>query len=135
MLLRDRREVYRVLKENNVPVPKHVTVVADRAPRAGEYTWDQVTTDDDSLILKATGEVLLKKPFVEKPCDAEDHNVYVYFAVADGGGCQQIFRKSKNRSSEFFPNQVRAPLTTPYYPYPSPLPSCAANTWRKFSFA
>ena len=41
VLLRDRREVYRVLKEKNIPVPKHVTVLGaeDRAPRAGEYTW------------------------------------------------------------------------------------------------
>ena len=48
---------YRVLKENNVPVPKHVTIVADRPPHEGEYTWDQIIVEEDSISLKETGEV------------------------------------------------------------------------------
>lgn len=85
-ILRDRRSVYEMLLKNDIPVPRHIVVTADREPRAAELTWDEVALDDDKLILKSTGEVLLTKPFVEKPCDADDHNVYVYFAVADGGG-------------------------------------------------
>ena len=57
----------------------------------------------DALCLRATGEVLLRKPFVEKPANAENHDIVVYFASDSGGGCQQLFRKSKDRSSTFVP--------------------------------
>lgn len=71
------------------------------------YTPDDVELRDDDLVCKATGEVLLTKPFVEKPCNAEDHNVFVYFPMSAGGGSQQIFRKTKDRSSEFDPNHFK----------------------------
>lgn len=104
-VLKDRRDVYAALVANNIPVPQHVVITADRTPRPGEYTPDQIELRGDKLCFKATGAMLLKKPFVEKPCSAEDHNVYVYFSAPDGGGCQRIFRKSKDRSSEYFPGE------------------------------
>eukprot|EP01105_Mastigella_eilhardi_P001210 TRINITY_DN1149_c0_g1_i1.p1 TRINITY_DN1149_c0_g1~~TRINITY_DN1149_c0_g1_i1.p1 ORF type:complete len:826 (-),score=234.40 TRINITY_DN1149_c0_g1_i1:59-2536(-) len=41
----------------------------------------------------------IKKPFVEKPIFAEDHNIAIYYL---GGGCKRLFRKIQDRSSRFF---------------------------------
>lgn len=45
--------------------------------------------------------VKLVKPFVEKPFDAEIHDIHIYYHSNDGGGCQKLFRKIGNQSSSF----------------------------------
>ena len=48
---------------------------------------------------------VLQKPFVEKPLDAEDHRVRIYYPRTDGGGMKELFRKNKaNQSSMYFPS-------------------------------
>lgn len=101
-LLMDRRDVYQLLTESSIPTPRHVFV--NRDGFAGEPT-DFVEDED---YIEANG-VRINKPFVEKPVDAEDHNINIYYPMNAGGGCKKLFRKVGNRSSEFDPrlNTVR----------------------------
>jgi hypothetical protein len=53
------------------------------------------------MFAKKVGKTRLEKPFVEKPLDADDHNIYVYYPSSTGGGCRRLFRKEGDRSSEY----------------------------------
>ena len=44
----------------------------------------------------------LNKPFVEKPANGDDHNIYIYYPHC--GGQKRLFRKTKNLSSLYYPN-------------------------------
>lgn len=72
----------------------------------GKFTKDPVPRGRD-VILRADGDAIIvdgkviEKPFVEKPVNGEDHNVYIYYR---GGGGRRLFRKVGNKSSEYDPN-------------------------------
>merc|ERR1719320_1733119 len=55
---------------------------------------------DDSVVVNG---VIFNKPFVEKPVDAEDHNIIIYYPASAGGGSQRLFRKIGSRSSVYSP--------------------------------
>ncbi|KAJ0397477.1 hypothetical protein P43SY_006161 [Pythium insidiosum] len=102
-LLMDRRDVYRILKENNIPLPRHVFM--NRDGFRGDPPSELIEGDD---YVEIDG-VRIMKPFVEKPVDGEDHNIHIYYPTNAGGGCKKLFRKVGNRSSAFDPklNTVR----------------------------
>ena len=46
----------------------------------------------------------LYKPFVEKPFNGDDHDIYIYYPPSLGGGHKRLFRKTKDLCSLYFPN-------------------------------
>ncbi|KAJ2158098.1 inositol hexakisphosphate and diphosphoinositol-pentakisphosphate kinase [Coemansia sp. RSA 552] len=117
-LLLDRRMVLEILDHIDVPTPFHVTVNRDGGPQVSAalqrvvqqrlgFTLGTAAAAADVEQLDAdtlrVGTQTIRKPFVEKPSDAEDHNIYIYYAQAQGGGVRRLFRKVGNKSSEFIP--------------------------------
>ncbi|KAM8892590.1 inositol hexakisphosphate and diphosphoinositol-pentakisphosphate kinase 1 isoform 2-T2 [Spinachia spinachia] len=94
--IQDRREVYRILQEEGIDLPRYA--VLNRDPDRPEEC-NLVEAEDH---VEVNGEVFLK-PFVEKPVCAEDHNVYIYYPTSAGGGSQRLFRKIGSRSSVYSP--------------------------------
>jgi inositol-hexakisphosphate/diphosphoinositol-pentakisphosphate 1-kinase len=66
--LQDRRMVYKILESNQIAVPRYVSVERDEFPD----TTNVIEEYDEYIVLNG---VQLNKPLVEKPVDADDHNV------------------------------------------------------------
>ncbi|CAN3352720.1 inositol hexakisphosphate and diphosphoinositol-pentakisphosphate kinase [Diutina catenulata] len=132
----DRRLVLSILNSASVPSPDRLEISRDGGPQINkelkqklkdvvgmseseihaltnqdEPDWEMV--DEDTL---RVGNKTLKKPFVEKPVDGENHNIYIYYPVANGGGGRRLFRKIGNKSSEFDPT-LSTPRTEGSYIY------------------
>ncbi|MEE6503353.1 hypothetical protein FKM82_004802 [Ascaphus truei] len=94
--IQDRREVYRILQQEGVDLPRYG--VLNRDPDKPEEC--NLVEGEDQV--EVNGEIF-PKPFVEKPVSAEDHNVYIYYPTSAGGGSQRLFRKIGSRSSVYSP--------------------------------
>uniref|UniRef100_A0A8C7YWV4 Inositol hexakisphosphate and diphosphoinositol-pentakisphosphate kinase n=1 Tax=Oryzias sinensis TaxID=183150 RepID=A0A8C7YWV4_9TELE len=94
--IQDRREVYRILQEEGIELPRYA--VLNRDPDKPEEC--NLVEGEDHV--EVNGEIF-QKPFVEKPVCAEDHNVYIYYPTSAGGGSQRLFRKIGSRSSVYSP--------------------------------
>ena len=117
--LQDRRRVYELLMNSGIDVPKHVFMNRDgyksnlSVDEQNEQVLGDSDCEEDELIeqddsIEVNG-VVIHKPFVEKPVDADDHNIAIYYPSSAGGGCKKLFRKVGDRSSEFYPdiNEIR----------------------------
>lgn len=118
-VLWDRRLCLQLLAASNVPTPPRLEITRDGGPKVDdelkamladrgvtishvkEPKWRMI--DDDTL--EVDGQIMVK-PFVEKPVDGEDHNIYIYYHSKNGGGGRRLFRKVGNKSSEFDPSLV-----------------------------
>lgn len=91
-----------LLTSQGIDVPRHIYVQRQE----GQEDTNVIEEFDEYIMIN--GEQL-KKPFVEKPVDADDHNIYIYYPMSAGGGSKRLFRKVQDRSSQHYRkiNEVR----------------------------
>ncbi|KAI8906551.1 histidine phosphatase superfamily-domain-containing protein [Powellomyces hirtus] len=120
-LIWDRRLVLRILDKIGIPTPRRLRTHTGDEPVISPENRDRLKKLDieppegpqplveaemvDADTIKI-GDQIIKKPFVEKPVSGENHNVYIYYSKAMGGGVRRLFRKVGNKSSEFCPDVV-----------------------------
>lgn len=95
--LSSRRKVYEMLVQNGIQVPRYAVCNRDEDGKPLDGENDLIECDDT---IEINGQIFTK-PFVEKPVSAEDHNIYIYYPLSAGGGCQILFRKIGSRSSVY----------------------------------
>ena len=132
-VLWDRRICLRILDTKGVPTPDRLEVNRDGGPTlesaeladhvyqlsgvklegpedgtgGGMPKAGKAALSDDGDTLLVDG-MAIKKPFVEKPINGEDHNIRIYFPKdhPQGGGGRKLFRKIGNKSSEWDPGLI-----------------------------
>ncbi len=89
-LLLDRRHVYNTLMAHGIPVPRHCVVDRDGAVEAFAPAAGREEECEETEEFLRVGTTKICKPFVEKPVDAEDHNmcVCVFEDIAARGYCE-----------------------------------------------
>ncbi|KAI5443103.1 Inositol hexakisphosphate and diphosphoinositol-pentakisphosphate kinase vip2 [Lathyrus oleraceus] len=93
-LLHDRRNVYEHLERFGIPVPRYALVIREVPYQELDYFIEE----EDFVEVHG---MRFWKPFVEKPVDADNHSIMIYYPSSAGGGMKELFRKVGNRSSEF----------------------------------
>ena len=105
--LLDRRVVYEILKAHDIPTPPHIVANRNDPAPAGTMPTHAVDFEAENFAeyedyVEVDGE-RIDKPFVEKPADAENHNICIYYPHTVGGGYKALFRKVGNQASKYYP--------------------------------
>ncbi|CAH9088859.1 unnamed protein product [Cuscuta epithymum] len=114
-LLHDRRKVYERLEMCGIPVPRYACVNREVPYQELDYFVEE----EDFVEVHGNR---FWKPFVEKPVDADDHSIMIYYPSSAGGGMKELFRKVGNRSSKFHP-EVRSVRREGSYIYEEFMPT------------
>ena len=109
-LLTDRVHMYATLKQAGIPCPSHM-VIDHTTAQPGD-----LQQDDDRIIFRGR---TLSRPFVEKPQDGDDHDVWIYHSTKQGGGCTKLHRKKNDQSSvrDFEQKRIREKGIFIYEPF------------------
>ncbi|WVZ13592.1 hypothetical protein V8G54_011158 [Vigna mungo] len=83
-----------------IPVPRYALVIREVPYQQLDYFIEE----EDFVEVHG---MRFFKPFVEKPVDADNHSIMIYYPSSAGGGMKELFRKVGNRSSEFHPDVRR----------------------------
>jgi len=77
---------------------------------------DSLQEFDDHIIYNG---VKINKPFVEKPCNGDDHDIRIYYPPNLGGGHKRLFRKTMNLCSLYVQgkNEIRRDKSYVYEEY------------------
>ena len=89
--LQDRRELYRMLNTDRKMTVDYV--VYDRE-KDQDRNFEEF---HNKLVIEGT---TMEKPFVEKPFDADDHNICIYYGVDGNFGSTRLIRKTADKCSE-----------------------------------
>lgn len=111
-ILCSRSAVYRTLQDWYIPCPDYIAIDHKSIPEGSGI----LVENENFLIYKGKK---ICKPFVEKPENADRHDIWIYYPKSIGGGAKKLFRKVKDQSSEFDPNQntIRTDGTYLYEPF------------------
>ena len=103
---------------NGIPVPPHIVVNRnDPVTRGVMPSHDAVREAPHFVEAEDYVEndgVRVSKPFVEKPANAENHNICIYYPHTVGGGYKALFRKIGNQASKYYPAPPPGDNNRPY---------------------
>lgn len=119
-VLQDRRLTQLILEAIDVPTPKRIWLnkAKDSPPTMLSPELTEIVSRDFNVDISSSqyyktvtnpvltangiriGRETLSRPFIEKPANADDHNIWIY--QKDGMVCK-LFRKVANKSSERVP--------------------------------
>ena len=90
---------YRNEESNSVKLDEVEKIITKNED--GEEIINELEEYDEYIVYN--GKKIMK-PFVEKPRNGDDHNIYIYYPMNHGGGQTRLFRKHKDLSSLYYPN-------------------------------
>ena len=96
MPIRNKEKNSEVHKNNSNKLSKE-----ENTDKSEDIKDNELIEFDDHIEYKGNK---LYKPFVEKPINGDDHDIYIYYPPNLGGGHKRLFRKTKDLSSLYFPN-------------------------------